>query len=734
MAARLSKPLPSLSTSVDLTAPTSQATIQREAARSKRKERHEAKESQRPHDKKLMNNPAIDERARKLYTLSWVTQMQHAVRRFAEFTEEKLGLPPGHPQHGMEYFKPGGPVPNEPLVRRFLFWYADSSTGKVASNSRKPSVSIQNNNVTVVTVKVFCHALFTAAAYYNTSMPRELKRDTEVWLAITLASELDLVQNQGPKPTVRPTDVEVAIRAMWDYRSVAAIRTFRARFLATLILNLLVDGAGHVGEMLPCTLKNADDGKFLKWEDIEIFASPSSDGGSIPEIRINVTFKWLKNHTFDPKEWKTIVLRLLPPHLVFQDSCRLLILLALMDRRLAHFGSWEQLASCRPNPNGSVILLNDSDLQKPVFSKAALTGRIEDELRPWKWRNLGDLMSHISRLAGFPEKFKLHAMRRGATFLLDTHVSPETARALMGHQRDSNAFREYMSKTSTTDYQAITKRLPTTDITQMSSISLGQVEGAPHGPSPAAFAALESDLEYKLHTEALESARAVWRSCMEEYGSGKQALAACPEARSAYQKVTNARRYYAPAFLEQRYREEYEKYCITASTLLPEPLPESTASNSPQEVDSRASTPPTAEPEADVGARPEDLDPEEEAALILQEFGRLSEEQTATLTAALTDSRNPGVGSNVSLDHAVEAATSLQHRLHGVVREDLNRMVGHTGRTFTQLQCFSPRAMFLADIYDALSQDESLSAADVTETIFSLMTSEVFPHVVPPHW
>ena len=87
-----------------------------------------------------------------------------------------------------------------------------------------------------------------------------------------------------------------------------------------MILNLLVDGTGRSGEILPNTPEKVAKDQFLKWEDMEIWAFPDPSGATTPIIRINITFKWLKFGTLDPDVFKTIVVQLLSPHLVFRDS------------------------------------------------------------------------------------------------------------------------------------------------------------------------------------------------------------------------------------------------------------------------------------------------------------------------------------------------------------------------------------------------------------------------------
>jgi hypothetical protein len=86
----------------------------------------------------------------------------------------------------------------------------------------------------------------------------------------------------------------------------------------------------------------------------------------------------------------------------FQDSCRLIILFALTDSTLADFQSWEQIATCRLNLDGAMIRINPGCLKLLVFAKSALTRLEEDVLKPWRWRDIRDLMAHIFSIVRIP--------------------------------------------------------------------------------------------------------------------------------------------------------------------------------------------------------------------------------------------------------------------------------------------------------------------------------------------
>ena len=127
---------------------------------------------------------------------------------------------------------------------------------------------------------------------------------------------------------------------------------------------------------------------------------------------------------------------------------------------------------------------------------------------------------------------------------------------------------------------------------------------------------------------------------------------------------------------------------------------------------------------------------EESVTLALQQFGQLSFEQTEMLAMSLGQMQGEGTDANIEeyLEGLVKTATSLQYWLHGVFREDINGMVGYSGRQSTQIQAFSPKAVYLTKIYESISSDPSISDLEVTNTMIEIMNSELFRHSVPEHW
>lgn len=149
MTSRLDKPLPSQ----EIPEETAIAKRQQEVNRLKRKTKHEVNEDSKPPEKRLMARTDMNERVRKIYSLDWLKIMRSATVHFAEFTEEKLFMQPGDERHVSQYFVIGGPVPSQELVRQFLYYHADSTTGPLRTQSWRPSEAINNDRISVQSIQ-----------------------------------------------------------------------------------------------------------------------------------------------------------------------------------------------------------------------------------------------------------------------------------------------------------------------------------------------------------------------------------------------------------------------------------------------------------------------------------------------------------------------------------------------------------------------------------------------------
>ncbi|CAM6104069.1 unnamed protein product [Calypogeia fissa] len=88
--------------------------------------------------------------------------------------------------------------------------------------------------------------------------------------------------------------------------------------MANIVLNMLVDSCGQIGEILAHPRKRA---QCLTWGDLDFFLLSKSANGE-PRIALLLHFKWLKGMRHDRTKFKGVPLQLLPPHMIFQDTTR----------------------------------------------------------------------------------------------------------------------------------------------------------------------------------------------------------------------------------------------------------------------------------------------------------------------------------------------------------------------------------------------------------------------------
>lgn len=151
-----------------------------------------------------------------------------------------------------------------------------------------------------------------------------------------------------------------------------------------------------------------------------------------------------------------------------------------MDHRIDGFDCWAEIGSCAPNPDGSRLKTKASAQDLPVFAKVWTTTGTADKPDAWQYADLSSLMAHISRLTGLRDKMKLYSLRRGGQFVLVEHgVDRDTVRSLIGHETDSRADLAYISIVSTINVQALTKELPTTDVTNCPASVSVELRGRP---------------------------------------------------------------------------------------------------------------------------------------------------------------------------------------------------------------------------------------------------------------
>lgn len=689
-----------------------------------------------------MQRDDLDVRGRQIYTFRWLYNMDSVMRMWCEFFQTRLDR-----FDGPSYFKSGGPHPDRLLLHQFLFWAADTSVGNLYTSSHAPSAMTETYRATTGTIERYVVILASCFGYYNASLDSDLVKSAILWIRNDLSRELGLNREVKTKPIAYTADVQQLIEAIWSFNSLAVFKNIRAMFNTTLVLNFLVDGASRIGEFIPTDTDSKKNGRYLKWEDLDFIMTPSDDVDAIT-IHIVVLCKWLKKHSHDPKAFKGFVVRLLPPHLAFQDSCRFLVVLALHHGYFRDFRTWDELLSCKPSRSGSPMLLKPSCLQLPVFMPLvprisrmdgvqSLTEADDNgEMLPWTYGQLQRIVGRLSRLAGFSQKTGLHQLRHGDAFLLAQHCKDrDTARLLMGQQTDSAAFSTYLSKISTTDIQGLARGVSSYDLTRFSGLSLGKCSDAPLTLPAEELAAIDCHPEFVAAAKECEDAR---DECNRQFGSLQETRRAAQESPAAAQLF---RRYHVlnlnkngkwKRLAELRFRAFREASIRELTAARPvgelnvgvsEPVdhPEPTL---PLMDDYRA-----LDAEAD-----DDTGPSEDSERFLQDriedVGLLTAEQTASIIAAVPDDATVGgVAENV-----VQEALNQQVRNHNIFRISLDSMVGTIGRQSTGMSSFSYDYIHLRERYETVAKDEGVTSGTVMALLLELLSSEHHMRDLPTHW
>jgi hypothetical protein len=735
---KLWKPLPDQPTTApaNLNRPLSERNAQ------KRANRHAKNEAARRPEEQLLNRTDLDVRGKKLYTLVWLKALDSIMRRWCEFMTEKLDSP-----LGPQYFKEGGLLPDRLLLHQFLFWLADSAEGKVYLASHTPSEATANTNITVSTAERYAQTLFSALTYYNKALDHDLRSSVILWVRNNLSRELNLNRDKYSKTIVYHQDAEYLISAIWDFKALASIHSIRAMFNVTLLINLLIDGASRIGEFLPKDVAATDGQKFIQWQHLEFFALPGNEADSIT-IFIIITAKWLKNHSHDNYGFKKFVVYLLSPNFAFQDTCRMLVILALQKGLFQHFRTWEDLMSCTPSPHGSPIALKESCLNNPVFTSSEFA-EIDgvDVEQPWLYGTLYQITPHLSRLACFRDRFSLTSLRRGDAYVLEKHCKNRSmARTLMGQQTESRAFSTYLSKTSVTHVQALARELEVgKNLTLASAVSLGRCTDAPLTLDKESIEAINSNPEYRQAEEAFDTAR---QECIRGFGTvlaARQAKDTSP-LYGNFVRARNGRYALWNRLAELKFRLFREKVIKERSVAMPM-LDKRDVSIENASPPSLPSLPEAGSESIDaVDSEEKDDDEADESSesfigLRVEDVGHLTSEQTARLVSAMPQemiveaysSKNYDRNAEVLME-AIGSVSNEQYRKHRIIRLELNSLVGQIGRSQTHMSSFSPHYIHLKDIYTSVVADEEISSEAVTELLLKLLSSERGAKQLPEHW
>ncbi len=669
---------------------------------SKRAKRHAGKEAAREPSERVMERQDLGETEKPRYTQSTLWQLNSIMSRWSQFHLDKLA-----DADGERYFKPDGPLPTLILIRQFFLWLVDGSQGKVATSSLQPSSVTNNKNLSQRSAKTYSGAFFSALRYYNRAVEKDIISQTKLWIEGTLTDIADLNREPRMKSTAYYNDVELVIKAMWQWTSLALFKSLDNIVAMTIIVNLLIDGASRIGELIPRAPDHRIAEAYLKWQDLEFWVIEDEVGDQT--ISCIVCSKWLKNHTANIEGFKKFTCRLLSPHLVLQDSCRLLTILALHFGYFKHFRTWSELMNVQTTRTGSRIQLKDSCLNKMVVPGRLRRREDDAALSSLTCNHVATLVKGVAYLAGFRENLNMTSLRRGDAYILDKHVKErETARTLMGQRTHSRAFSAYLSKTSVTDVQALTKNIAPVDVTLMSSLRLGVCEGSPTQISKAGIESVETDPEYEELCQQVDIAR---QNCHEEFGSvaAAQRSKAISPLFNNWLKVKNAKRAVHIRLLTLVFNREREQAIQDLTTAKPsDPARFLNASTDDETLLNDVG-------HADIEAMSDNGESSGDGNLA--EVQKLMEDEEMSEVEEVSGGEEEDVISDMTAGEA--------YREHRIYRQELDAMFGGLDRSHTKMRSFSPYYNMLGESYEALTAVD-VSGDYVVEEMLNILSSEVF--------
>lgn len=125
-------------------------------------------------------------------------------------------------------------------------------------------------------------------------------------------------------------------------------------------------------------------------------------------LSIIIYFKWLKNHSMDPKNYKGITLQVSEPNFVFVDTARLLLIHGLLLGAFKDFRSWKDFKNIIPRESSSRIVICLEFGALSVFSAKGCICLSIDRRHPRTYHNIQRVMSSLSTMVGFEDHLQLY--------------------------------------------------------------------------------------------------------------------------------------------------------------------------------------------------------------------------------------------------------------------------------------------------------------------------------------
>ncbi|KAK9244338.1 hypothetical protein V1506DRAFT_507590 [Lipomyces tetrasporus] len=453
---------------------------------------------------------------------------------FEDFSVSRLHLPEGDSK---KYFRRNGPRPSISLVRQFFTWIAQTHRGNAG-----------NDKIRLSTIGGYLDTLWGAMKFFNSPFPTNETEQHKIWLIDVLAPQEELNLLPEDKAVAYPKDVTFLISNLFRPEVLAKFPSMHQALQFVLLLNLNIDLMGRIGELIFVGIRpdDADENTItepwlsylLIWRRVTFWAHLQDDGSIKFSVVLRIT--GMKGQKRTPGLFKEVPLQSLSPEAGLEDSCRLILYLAILEGHL-EIDSLDGLASIqrlRTTRTGTKLQIKESSLDIPVFQQSTLSGELTG--KPMGYHPFHAWLNLVSRAAGIVDtRVTSRCMRRAVAYYLNRSTDIDSRKQLMGHRENSRVFSAYQAKTAQVDTQAILRGAPETDITMYSSIVNGSIPGAPLFLSAAGLRVVASSPSM---VEAHNILQATLQELLKEFPNVASAKSASSPLYEAYRQAQRTKK------------------------------------------------------------------------------------------------------------------------------------------------------------------------------------------------
>jgi hypothetical protein len=318
-----------------------------------RKQRFKEAEASKSAEERFMNRDDFEDHINKTMSAARLTSIEQMKTWFVEFaSHDDIQL--CTELDAVQFFEKSGKVITLKIARQFFEYLATSRVGIIVS----PITGQKHLHVN--TLLGYLYLLVSAAKRCQNPIDRDVVDRTHDWIRYKLDEKKLINRHSEFKHVSMPGDVTTLLHTIFSVKYMATLRNTREVLNLSLVVNMLVDCAGRVGELV-----RGKNKKFLKWKRVSFYAF-QDDIMSPVKLRAKILYADIKDGENDPNRTKSIPFRLLPLELAAEDTLRQLLTVALIDGVFENISTWEDFQALRPGPDGRRILTKEEFNERPA--------------------------------------------------------------------------------------------------------------------------------------------------------------------------------------------------------------------------------------------------------------------------------------------------------------------------------------------------------------------------------